>query len=87
MTCETKGAEISGQMRVQEVLCKQFFGNEEIEWSDILAPHIESSLTRMAAHEVVLCMQDTNELDFNGQTASGLGPFSYEAQRGMYLFR
>ena len=25
------------------------------------------------------------ELDFNGQGAFGLGPLSYEAQRGMYL--
>jgi hypothetical protein len=62
----------------------RFFGNEEVEWSDILAPHIESSVARMATHEVVLCIQDTTELDFNGQTASGLGPLSYEAQRGMY---
>jgi hypothetical protein len=34
---------------------------------------------------VVLCLQDTTELDFNGQTIKGLGPLSYEAQRGMYL--
>ncbi|WP_363254678.1 hypothetical protein [Polaromonas sp.] len=38
----------------------------------------------MAAHKVVLCIQDTTELDSNGQEASGLGPLSYEAQRGMY---
>jgi hypothetical protein len=25
------------------------------------------------------------ELDFNGQQAHGLGPLSYEAQRGMYV--
>lgn len=62
----------------------RFFGNEEVQWPDILAPHIESSIARMAAHEVVLCIQDTTELDFNGQQASGLGPLSYEAQRGMY---
>jgi len=62
----------------------RFFGNEEIQWSDILAPHIESSVVRMAAHEVVLCIQDTTELYFNGQEATGLGPLSYEAQRGMY---
>ena len=29
--------------------------------------------------------QDTTELDFNGQAIAGLGPLSYEAQRGMYL--
>src|SRR5450830_1715310 len=39
----------------------------------------------MAGQSVVLCLQDTTELDFNGQQASGLGPLSYEAQRGMYM--
>lgn len=39
----------------------------------------------MARQPVVLCLQDTTELDFNGQAAIGLGPLSYEAQRGMYL--
>ena len=62
----------------------RFFNNEDVEWPAILAPHIENSVTRMAAHDVVLCIQDTTELDFNGQMASGLGPLSYEAQRGMY---
>ena len=46
----------------------RFFGNEEIEWEGILAPHIESSVARMAVHPVVLCIQDTTELDFNGNT-------------------
>ena len=62
----------------------RFFGNEQIEWEGILAAHIESSVARMAAHPVVLCIQGTTELDFNGQDAEGLGPLSYEAQRGMY---
>src|SRR6218665_1441812 len=39
----------------------------------------------MRQHRVVLCLQDTTELDFNGQSIEGLGPLSYEAQRGMYL--
>jgi len=39
----------------------------------------------MAAEKLVLCLQDTTELDFNGQTIEGLGPLSFEAQRGMYL--
>jgi hypothetical protein len=39
----------------------------------------------MAEQSVVLCLQDTTELDFNGQGAFGPGPLSYEAQRGMYL--
>jgi len=40
---------------------------------------------RLAAHPVVLCLQDTTELDFDGQQIQGLGPLSYEAQRGMYV--
>ena len=39
----------------------------------------------MSEHPVVLCLQDTTELDFNGQGISGLGRLSYEAQRGMHL--
>ena len=62
----------------------RFFNNEEIDWRAILGAHADCARTRMAAHEVVLCIQDTTELDFNGQEASGLGPLSYEAQRGMY---
>ena len=30
-------------------------------------------------------LQDTTELDFNGQRIDGLGPLSYEAQRGLYV--
>ncbi len=33
----------------------------------------------------MLCIQDITEVDFNGQDIAGLGPLSYEAQRGMYL--
>ena len=39
----------------------------------------------MRQHKIVLNIQDTTELDFNGRTARGLGPLSYETQRGMYL--
>ena len=63
----------------------RFFGNDEVQWADILAPHLQNTALRMAVHEVVLCIQDTTELDFNGQKTQGLGPLSYEAQRGMYL--
>ena len=62
----------------------RFFGNGEVDWRAILGAHTDCAKTRMAGHEVVLCIQDTTELDFNGQEASGLGPLSYEAQRGMY---
>ena len=62
----------------------RFFDNEAVDWRAILGAHTDCTKTRMAAHDVVLCIQDTTELDFNGQEASSLGPLSYEAQRGMY---
>jgi hypothetical protein len=63
----------------------RFLAQEEMEWRDILAPHWACSQARMREQAVVLCIQDTTELDFNGQAISGLGPRTYEAQRGMYL--
>lgn len=63
----------------------RFLSNDEVTWEGILAPHWECSRRRMAEQPLVLCLQDTTELDFNGQTTSGLGPLSYEAQRGMYV--
>ena len=43
-------------------------------WRDILAPHVAASVRRMHSEAVVLCVQDTTELDFNGQAIEGLGP-------------
>lgn len=63
----------------------RFFDNENVDWRAILEPHWEQTTQRMARQSVVLCLQDTTELDFNGQQAQGLGPLSYEAQRGMYV--
>lgn len=63
----------------------RFLGNEKCHWADILAPHTACTQARMANHPVVLCIQDTTVLDFNGQKTEGLGPLSYEAQRGMFV--
>ena len=63
----------------------RFFDNPSIDWRALMAPHWQQTQQRMSAQPVVLCLQDTTELDFNGQGTFGLGPLSYEAQRGMYL--
>jgi hypothetical protein len=63
----------------------RFLGNEEVEWVDMMQPHWERTAARMQRHAVVLCIADTTKLDFNGQGMEGLGPLSFEAQRGMYL--
>ena len=63
----------------------RFLAQEEIGWEDISAPHFACTHERMQNRPVVLCLQDTTELDFNGQEIGGLGTLSYAAQRGMYL--
>ncbi len=63
----------------------RFLRNEQVRWDKVLSPHWQASQERMAQHKVVLCIQDTTELDYNGQAITGLGPLSYEAQRGLYL--
>jgi hypothetical protein len=59
--------------------------NERCDWREIVQAHGRCAMQRMAELPVVLCLNDTTELDFNGQSIQGLGPLSYEAQRGMYL--
>ena len=54
-------------------------------WEEVLTTHAQASQARIREHAVVLCIQDTTELDYNGQAMSGLGPLSFEAQRGLYL--
>lgn len=63
----------------------RFLAQDGIGWEDILAPHFSCTAQRMRQHPIVLCVQDTTELDFNGQAIAGLGRLSYAAQRGMYL--
>lgn len=49
----------------------RFFDNARADWREIMAPHWEQTEQRMAAQRVVLCLQDTTELDFNGRDAVG----------------
>jgi len=71
--------------RGETMAAYRFFDNDSIDWRALMAPHWQQTQQRMEAQPVVLCLQDTTELDFNDQSAFGLGPLSYEAQRGMYL--
>ena len=63
----------------------RFLAQDAIEWEDIFEPHWACAEERMRQHRVVLCLQDTTELNFNGQSIAGLGPLSYEPQRGLYV--
>ena len=57
---------------------------DDVDWRDLMAPHWGKSLQRMSGEAVVLRIQDTTELNFNGRQTRGLGRLSYDAQRGMY---
>lgn len=63
----------------------RFLSNPKADWHSLLEPHWQASQQRLREHPVVLNIQDTTELDFNGRRIKSLGPLSYEAQRGMYL--
>lgn len=69
----------------ETVAAYRFFDNAGVDWRAILEPHWQQTQRRMDAEQIVLCLQDTTELDFNGQQARGLGPLTFEARRGMYL--
>jgi len=45
-----------------------------------------ATMQRMAHHRVVLCAQDTTELNHSGQTQTqGLGPLTLQTNRGLLL--
>jgi hypothetical protein len=69
----------------ETVAAYRFLSHEGVSWEDVMQAHWQASEQRIAQHPVVLCLQDTTELDFNGQQMAGLGPLSYETQRGVYL--
>lgn len=81
------GASIPGACEnwAETAAAYRFLHNAQVGWEEVLTAHARASQARMREHAVVLCLQDTTELDYNGRSIQGLGPLSYEAQRGMYL--
>lgn len=63
----------------------RFFDNENVTAQKILEPHCACSEERARHYPLVLSLQDTTELNYNGQQIDGLGSLTYAAQRGMYL--
>ena len=64
----------------------RFFDHAKVSAETVLEPHGEATLERARAHPVVLAIQDTTELDFTGKNdIEGLGPLTYQAQRGLHL--
>ena len=64
----------------------RFFDNEKVSAEKVLEPHRDATLERVQAFPVVLCVQDTTELDFTGKPQiQGLGPLSHKSALGLYI--
>jgi hypothetical protein len=64
----------------------RFFANEYVTPEAVLKPHFQATRERIADADVVLCIEDTSEIDYTTKTdIKGLGPLNYEARRGLYL--
>jgi hypothetical protein len=77
------GASIPSACRnwAETVAAYRFLRNDEVGWEDILSAHARASMAWIREHAVVLCLQDTTELDYNGQAMSGLGPLFVPSRR------
>jgi hypothetical protein len=64
----------------------RFFSNESATVERVLEPHRDATLERARKFPVVLCIQDTTELDYTSKPqVQGLGPLTYESAIGLYV--
>ena len=64
-----------------------FFDNEKVTPEKILQPHCHATKNRCKNQKIVLCLQDTSELDFTRpqQQVAGAGPLDDSKRRGAFL--
>ena len=64
-----------------------FMDNEKVTPEKILTPHFHATVKRCQSQKVVLCPQDTSDLDFTRpkQQVRGAGPFDDGSRRGAFL--
>lgn len=65
----------------------RFFDNEKVEFENVLQPHIEATVQRMAEHSVVILAQDTTEINLTRpeKQVTGAGPLDGGTRRGALL--
>jgi hypothetical protein len=64
----------------------RLFSNENVTGERVLEPHRDATLERMKEFPVVLCVQDTSELDYTRKPQiEGLGPLTYPSSLGLYI--
>jgi hypothetical protein len=64
----------------------RFFDNDRVDEHEVLKPHQDATLNRIAEHAVVLLIQDTTELDMTRpeEQMEGAGPLSDEFHVGFH---
>ena len=65
----------------------RFCDNDKVTPEKILKPHFHATTKRCRPQKVVLCAQDTSELDFSRpqQQVVGAGPLDAGSRRGAFL--
>lgn len=70
----------------ETIAAYRFFQNDSVSDKTVLRPHSDATIERISAHDVVLIVQDTTELDYTGKNdISGLGYLTYENRIGAFL--
>lgn len=68
----------------ETIAAYRFFNNEKVTDQKVLSSHSDATRKRMAGHKVVLCVQDTTEMDFTGRKLKGAGPLSIQERIGFF---
>jgi hypothetical protein len=64
----------------------RLFDNDKVTMEKVLAAHEQATLVRVGQHPVVLCIEDTTEVDYSGKKETkGLGPLTYKTRQGLLL--
>jgi len=67
----------------------RFFDNQKVTYDKILEPHTHKTHDRVREQAVVLCVQDTSEIDLTRPhtKVQGAGPLALESRQGLFLHR
>ncbi|MBN4077505.1 IS4 family transposase [Sulfobacillus acidophilus] len=70
----------------ESIAAYRFFSNEKVSPEKILAPHVHSTIERIKEQDIILLVQDTTEIEYNGRAPiEGLGPLSSPGEQGFHL--
>ena len=85
---QNPNASIPTAMKTKKELeaCYRFFDNVKVTPERILQSHVEATYKRIADADLVLCVQDSSEVDLTrpNQQVEGAGPTDCESRRGVF---